>query len=425
MFIHSAWGNPEGSPRRLFILGAGFSKQAFPAMPIAAELEGPVREATGLRSMPTSSLESTLAYLAEEHPFDRADEPHRRRLMMVHAIRAIGEFIALRQDEALAVGLPTWVADFVSSWAAGGAMVVSFNYDLFVEKTAERLGVYFSDANLLSRSFTLLKPHGSLNASWMPGKPGTIHETFGDHSALVADQAKGREPFIVPPTSAKSSFYGTDALIPAWQSFRFALETADEIVLVGYSVAEADSTVNGLLSTAIGRPPADGDNLRLPNVVVVDLNPDGVARRLHHLGVVVGDEQRRTDVVGYAGELLANVVKEQFHVPFGRLVDRLGVDARVHLHSHALVTRIDDVPGSNFAILKTGFTVPFDDPSATSEWAAGFLRDRLSAVERIETDEGVLITHFTEMESGGNVHITVAGTCEVSRRPHRLPLAKL
>jgi hypothetical protein len=70
MFIHSAWNNPGQVKRRLFILGAGFSKAAYDQMSIASALEPSVLKATGLRALPTPSLESTLAYLAEEHPFD-------------------------------------------------------------------------------------------------------------------------------------------------------------------------------------------------------------------------------------------------------------------------------------------------------------------------------------------------------------------
>ena len=106
LFIHSAWNNPPGTVRRLFILGAGFSKHADGTMPIASELTPCVLDATGLRSLPASTLESALAYLAEEHPFDRAEEPHRRRFMLVQAIRAIADYVAERQDRALDAGRP-------------------------------------------------------------------------------------------------------------------------------------------------------------------------------------------------------------------------------------------------------------------------------------------------------------------------------
>jgi hypothetical protein len=94
--------------------------------------------------------------------------------MLVKAIRAISEYIAVRQDQGLATGLPR-VDDYVTGCMACGAFVVSFNYDLFVEKTADRYGFGYRDSRVV-RAFSLLKPHGSLDVSWMPGKPGSrIH----------------------------------------------------------------------------------------------------------------------------------------------------------------------------------------------------------------------------------------------------------
>ena len=417
MFIHSAWNNPHGLKRRLFILGAGFSKAAYEPMPIATALEPSVLEATGMQALPTPNVESTLAYLADDHPFDRAVEPHQRRLMLVRAIRAIAEYIAIHQGAGLLQGLPGWVGDYVASWTASGDFVVSFNYDMFVETTADSFGFDFRDSTS-TRTFSLLKPHGSLDLSWMPGKPGTIYETAGDCSTLLSDRGKGRELFIVPPTTAKSSFYGTDALIPNWQSFRYALETADEIIFVGYSVAEADSTVNGLLSLAIGRPSVHGDLVLRPvnRVVVVDRCPDPVAERLAKLGLEVDLSCRFDDVAAYSARLLGEVLREGFHDALARLVAARGGQV-LSVKSDSLVTAIEFSADSMTAFLRTGKSLPFDDPSAKTEWTALELQERLASVQRIETDDELLVTHFSEMEEGGRVHLTLIGARDTAKRP--------
>lgn len=419
MFIHSAWNIPAPAKHRLFVLGAGFSKAAFDPMPVAAALEASVLEATGLGALPTPSLESTLAYLAEEHPFDRADEPPRRRLMMVQAIRAIAHYIAVRQDEGLADGLPSWVGDYVASWTASGAFVASFNYDLFVEKTADKFGFGYRDSTSV-RTFSLLKPHGSLDLSWMPGKPGTIYETAGDHSTLLSDRGKGREPFIVPPTTAKSSFYGTDALVPAWQSLRYALETAEEIVFVGYSVAEADSTVNGLLSLRVGRATVhDGLVLKPENrVVVVDHDPGAVADRLARLGLIVDPVDRFKSVEAYSRRLLGEVLQEGFHDPLTRLVRDQGDGRLVSVKSDSLVTGIEVTADRMKALLRTAKTLPFEDPSAKREWKAADLSERLAGAERIETDDALLVTHFSQMEEGDRLHLTLLGARDTTKQPN-------
>jgi hypothetical protein len=93
----------------------------------------------------------------------------------------------------------------------------------------------------------------------------SIARCEGSESELLANSKQGLEPFIVPPTTAKSDYYSVDALSLVWYVFRGAIETADEIDILGFSAAEADATVNGLPSVANA------------NDVVIDYSADSIA----------------------------------------------------------------------------------------------------------------------------------------------------
>ncbi len=79
MTVLNRWLTPEGSPQRLFIVGAGLSRAAQPSMPLVVDLVSKVLSAASVEALPTSDLESALAYWAQDHPFDRAHEPYERR----------------------------------------------------------------------------------------------------------------------------------------------------------------------------------------------------------------------------------------------------------------------------------------------------------------------------------------------------------
>ena len=58
-------------------------------------------------------------------------------------------------------------------------------------------------------------------------------------------------PLIIPPVADKSTFYQTRLVKVLWGEFRKAIEQADEIYCVGYSLPKTDLTVRLFLrSTA-------------------------------------------------------------------------------------------------------------------------------------------------------------------------------
>jgi hypothetical protein len=234
------WSNRH--VRRLFIVGAGFSKALYEEMPLANELVAALKSKGFGKAIVTGALETSLAFLAEPHPFDRGAEPYERQALLTKALQAIAEVIAEKSEHGKA-RLPSWFDDLRLAWVRTGARVVSFNYDLLIESKNPN----FNEA------VDLHKPHGSLNLCWRSNSQSSIERCDGSLTTIKSNFEKGKVPFVVPPTTSKSSYYHIDALALPWHVFRESLETAEEIVLLGFSMAEADATVTGLMSYARGK----------------------------------------------------------------------------------------------------------------------------------------------------------------------------
>jgi hypothetical protein len=151
----------------------------------------------------------------------------------------------------------------------------------------------------------LLKLHGSLTWRYAgpSGPPGDlIYETAGfnvfkwDAQALQAPDDWRQyfddlAPMIVPPAAVKSPYYGNGILKKFWKLAAAALTTADELVLMGFSLPPTDLLVTSMLATALPR-----------SCKITPVNPDpGVVDRL----VAALQINRRRVVKGFAGHSLA------------------------------------------------------------------------------------------------------------------------
>jgi hypothetical protein len=202
--------------------------------------------------------------------------------------------------------------------------VITFNHDLVIENEIGRrshlrrrwcldhcYGTLSSELNLLlptsgapifqlhrdgacdhSRSITLLKLHGSLN--WVvrlqSKRPtanllsGAAHpkmhllarrQLMGRETLVRRGAGRGRQrwnlwPIVVPPVYAKQALRG--AIQQAWVDARASLETADRLIVFGYSLPAIDIEAEKLFERAIAR------NTSLDWLDVVNPAPDSAAR---------------------------------------------------------------------------------------------------------------------------------------------------
>lgn len=274
---------------RVFLLGAGFSKAICAEMPLMRELG----EAVGSQlnreghSLPASlsqfgdDFEQLLSYLAEWQPWLDHAEVLRNRASFLDVSRAVGDVIRERQAAAIRLPQPTWMRDLIGYWDRMKSTVITLNYDVLVEAAAIEQTNVGSWSDLYrapvipaaartsavlggspAESFALLKLHGSVTWFWsgiesIPSDPiydaglcggwslAGLISRYENLDRLVADKV----PMVVPPTATKSAFYDNATLRSQWQSACKALENADELVLIGYSLPASDTVVRALLRT--------------------------------------------------------------------------------------------------------------------------------------------------------------------------------
>lgn len=275
---------------RVFLLGAGFSKAICNEMPLMKELGDAVGSALVRegRALPTSlsefggDFEQLLSYLAERQPWLDPAEVHRNRAAFLDVSRTVAAVLRERQLVAVRQPEPAWLGDLIGYWDRMQSAVITFNYDVLVEAAALHCTSIESWTSLYraplvpaaartsavfggspAESFALLKLHGSVTWFWsgvdsIPSDPiydaglrgGWSLDGLASHydsnlHRLVADKV----PMVVPPTATKSVFYDNATLRSQWQLAAKALENAEELVLIGYSLPASDTVVRSLLRT--------------------------------------------------------------------------------------------------------------------------------------------------------------------------------
>ncbi|MFC6021862.1 hypothetical protein ACFP2T_37585 [Plantactinospora solaniradicis] len=323
--------------RTVLVLGAGFSYAISPKMPLTDELgnliRGRVAEVSTRmpRAFTGGYFEAWLSRLAEPQP-DLTPAQNATNYGLFLQIAA--ELHRLLQERELAVlsdKPPWWLQRLVGLLHATRTTAITFNYDTLVERTAPYLMLsdwkehgFAKPFNVVQEippslhrsgwivdrgaaTFRLLKLHGSLDSYWVQNDSSgaTISRrddlgTWGTAKAVDEQQRRrqlpGREPYIVPPAAAKSAFYTNPIARELWRSAAEALQAADRIALVGYSIPPTDLVTSGMLADAL----AAGAK----TVEVVNPYPEEIVARLVTLGqpkgqihLVTGDEaiKRYTD----------------------------------------------------------------------------------------------------------------------------------
>lgn len=287
---------------KVFLLGAGFSRAISPRMPLMNDLAKHVRSdlrANGTAAIPgdgtplASNFEQWLSYLVESPPWVSEAERALNRWGFLTITDAVYEALWVSQLHALGAPCPDWLQALVRYWQDNSCTVVTFNYDLLVEiahavscKQADAplysVPITFMDARnnfVLGRSATgeglrLLKMHGSLNWRYSgPGGPAgdLVYEVGFEStgfssvpirkasewgiravSGIVDDglpSSSDRVPMIVPPTTVKSPYYVNHTLQLVWRQAANALRSAEELVLMGFSLPTTDLLVASLLAS--------------------------------------------------------------------------------------------------------------------------------------------------------------------------------
>lgn len=228
----------------------------------------------------------------------------------------ISEILSASEWSACTKAAPDWLGELLAILHFRQANVITFNYDSLIEIGVatmplwrDGIGIQIETDDILgdtpqmavprsgfdgglvelAPTFRLYKLHGSLN--WYAAAGDTSGATLRRAPVLSQflmpahyperqreRELPGREPFLVPPSTTKSVFYGNPIMREIWRGAFRALGRADRISLIGYSLPSADLTFSGVLQEAF-QTAGSSQELGLA-LDVVNPCPDPVIGRL-------------------------------------------------------------------------------------------------------------------------------------------------
>lgn len=158
---------------------------------------------------------------------------------------------------------PAYYRTFAKSLKRRGKRfaLISFNYDLVFERAIltelkeldYKLGRIYGHKKFCN-GVPLLKLHGSLNWLWCP----KCEEIFVDNESVAHRYPREsclsrcggmRQPLIIPPSPQKGEHL--KVIQTLWRNAEYLMEEADKIVIVGYSLPDADVAAKELLKDSV------------------------------------------------------------------------------------------------------------------------------------------------------------------------------
>jgi len=262
----------------VFVLGAGFSKAIHTNMPTLPELSKEVEARLG-SPLPSplnrlgNNIELWLTYLSQPHPWLKEYDNLKNKALFLQMTERLGEVLSDRTKEVVVGPRPNWLFDLIDYWDGKKSRVITFNYDTLIERAAvtsskhlERIyPIRLTDVRRAStfgagpgESFHLLKLHGSVNwyYSGAPSYQGEVlylavvegwGAAVGGNEAESLLAARDKLPLIVPPTTEKVSYFQHESIRQVWFQASQAIQAAERVHMVGYSLPETDLGVRFLL----------------------------------------------------------------------------------------------------------------------------------------------------------------------------------
>jgi len=276
---------------RVFILGAGFSREINHDMPLLGDLQTGVEAELRSRKIEVGddlaaidNVERWLTVLADPAPWLSPSQQLRNAALFNDVSQAIHTVVTAMQIRTSVAPAPEWLLQLVRYWIRTEATVITFNYDGLVELAYLDVmgpgGVYWpwdlyavpvtpawlrvgGTGRQRMQTFRLLKLHGSLD--WWYSGPNAEQSDpiywlgwgghFGEGMAPLwnawgdSELVKDKVPMLVPPAATKTPFYKNQLLADQWVQAGDALQQAEELVLMGYSAPATDLTVTSLIAT--------------------------------------------------------------------------------------------------------------------------------------------------------------------------------
>ena len=280
--------------KRVFFLGAGFSKAIIPSFPLMNELTNDVaqyfeKESIGhhynkeVTKALKNNVEHLLTFLSTDLPW-KTEVQKNADIALYHEItqqiqkRLIGlDNVTTEQMSPLVSSFFDYILNNYNSNS-----FITLNYDLLVEKlivdavyrrnaeAAVNVSDMYSYPMMWAgiRSFDgvgmfgseeeknlpkVIKLHGSLNWYWGAVTASDIvyYLSMEDVEKKKYQITSGLKPYIIPPVMDKNAFYDHVMIRHLWKSARELLREADEIYIIGFSMPQSDLSVKFLCQSAL------------------------------------------------------------------------------------------------------------------------------------------------------------------------------
>jgi hypothetical protein len=287
--------------KKLFILGAGFSKAFSQEMPLMKDLASCIDaeikkfDKDSVYRKFGTDIEGLLTYLYQEVPWRPDYDSKHDEGLLLKLLDCIGEHIAKCEEKAFKKEPPDWAKQFVNYIHDKELTIATFNYDTILEKLSKGLklkvetgsnldifSIYRIPISLLKyriglpiwdgistdyHTYRLIKLHGSIN--WYFAREGNLlnmpvyymevnedRYEFGNQEGqneFIKISKMDLKPLIIPPVAEKSPFYGNQLVKILWAELKKAVNDADEIYCVGYSLPKTDYTTQIFFSAVINK----------------------------------------------------------------------------------------------------------------------------------------------------------------------------
>jgi len=258
-----------------------------------------------------NNVEVLLTYLYQDMPWETASQLYLEKSAFLQISQIIADYITDCEKKVFEEKekIPGWTEKFVSYLHENEATIATFNYDTIIEclslKYLENKAPYKPDipdldiSNLYNIPLTplhirtgestggswfgvdrnktykhrLLKLHGSAN--WYYSEDMILsaqqvyyshdyieltlnenlsHEEYDEKNRILNRSKTGLSPLIIPPVADKNLFYNITLVKTLWRNFYKAVEEADEIYCIGYSLPQTDLSTRIFFSAVMDNP---------------------------------------------------------------------------------------------------------------------------------------------------------------------------
>ena len=265
--------------KKVFFLGAGFSKAINPNYPLLKDLTENVNLQLEKGSVAKhyeeiapeikKDVEAVLTYLSTDFPWKSDTTKYANQALYAAIGKIISDKFIKLSSQTVAISeefecFSKHIAEHRTEYD-----FITLNYDLLLENllkdkiegskyedfykypmlsVASREGPLWG-RNKIEDAPAILKLHGSANWFWAGISAGdTIYYSTGNENEV---SKAGLKPYIIPPVMDKNAFYNHVAIRFLWQEAERQLKNAEEIYIIGFSFPVTDTSVRFLFQSAL------------------------------------------------------------------------------------------------------------------------------------------------------------------------------